>query len=232
MNNRILAVLAAVVMIFAFAVNAFAAEETSATAPDLSQKGSLSFTMDVGGEPLNSGSLNLYRVATVELMTGIHYDFRLLDTLAAAGATLNTDDLYNGAQAEDLLAHAQALSAQYLSQPIRDGKVHFADLEAGLYLVWQRPEDASEGYDAIAPFLISLPKWQNGAYVMDVDAKPKVPFIPETTEPPPTPPTNPPDIPQTGQLNWPVPVMGLAGAVLLILGSILCAGRKRCGREK
>ena len=161
-----------------------------------------------------------------------HYDFRLLDTLAAAGATLNTDDLYNGAQAEDLLAHAQALSAQYLSQPIRDGKVHFADLEAGLYLVWQRPEDASEGYDAIAPFLISVPKWQNGKYTLHVDADPKVPLETEPTEPPPPPPPPPPELPKTGQVNWPVPVMAVAGVILIFVGWLSCLRRKRSENEE
>ena len=232
MYNRILSILVALSLLFACAVKTSAMAQESATMPDLTQKGSLTFTMDVEGVPLDSGSLNLYYVATVTLMTHKQYDFRLVDALAAAGGRLNTQDLYDDEQAWDLLIVAQDALEQYLTQPIRDGKACFTELEAGLYLAWQSPDDASEGYDAIAPFLISLPKWQNGAYVMDVDAKPKVPFIPETTEPPPTPPTTPPDIPQTGQLNWPVPVMGLAGAVLLILGSILCAGRKRCGREK
>jgi hypothetical protein len=98
---------------------------------------------------------------------------------------LNTQDLYDDEQAWDLLIVAQDALEQYLTQPIRDGKACFTELEAGLYLAWQSPDDASEGYDAIAPFLISVPKWQNDAYELDVVADPKVPFIPETPPPPP-----------------------------------------------
>ena len=45
---------------------------------------------------------------------------------------------------------------------------------------------------------------------------------PTPTTPPPTPPTPPdePDLPQTGQLWWPVPVLAFAGAVLIALGLI------------
>ena len=185
MNNRILAILAALSLLFAFTVNASATTEDPVAMPDLTQKGSLTFTMDVEGEPLDSGSLNLYYVATVTLMTHKQYDFRLLDALTAAGGVLDTDDLYNDVQARDLLALAQETLEQYLSQPIRAGEARFTQLEAGLYLAWQRPEDASEGYDAIAPFLISVPKWQNGAFEMDVVADPKVPFIPLPPPPPP-----------------------------------------------
>lgn len=231
MHNRILSILMALTMLFACAVKTSATGE-SVVMPDLTQKGSLTFTMDVEGMPLDSGRLNLYYVATVDLMTHKQYDFHLLDALIAAGGSLDTQNLYDDAQAWDLLTVAQDALGQYLTQPIRDGKACFTGLTAGLYLVWQDPEDASEGYDAIAPFLISVPKWQNGNYEMDVVADPKVPFIPETLPPPPPPPPPPPELPQTGQLNWPVPVMALSGAVLLILGCILCAGRKRCGSEK
>lgn len=232
MNNRILAAFVVLGMLFAFTVNAFATEEDVVTMPDLTQKGSLTFTMDVDGVPLNSGNLNLYYVATIDRASEKVYDFKLLDVLVAEGATLDTTDLYDGVQAQRLLECAHNAFEMYRSNPIKDGKVRFTDLETGLYLVWQGPEDASEGYDAIAPFLISVPKWQYGKYSLHVDADPKVPFKTEPPPPPPPPPTPPPNLPQTGQLNWPVPVMAILGAVLVILGWILCVGRKRCDHEK
>lgn len=232
MNNRIFAVLLALIMTLVFSVNA-SAEEESEVMPDLTEKGSLTFTMEVDGKLLDSGSLNIYRVADISLISEDQYDFRLTDALASAGATLDTDDLYDDAQAQELLKHAQKALDQYISIPIKAGKVCFDDLEAGLYLVWQRSEDASEGYDAISPFMISIPKWQGGVYSLHVDAKPKVPFITE----PPTPPTEPPPppppyLPQTGQLNWPVSVLGASGVTLLIIGLILCISRKKGYREK
>ena len=55
MKNRILSLLMALVIIFAFAVNASAADM-----PDFSQKGSLEIIMDVDGVPLDGGFLNMY----------------------------------------------------------------------------------------------------------------------------------------------------------------------------
>jgi LPXTG-motif cell wall-anchored protein len=231
MKNRILSLLLALGLVFAFAVNA-SATELPVEMPDLGEKGSLSFTMDVDGEPLDSGRLNLYYVATVEPVDKKQYDFRLVEALAAAGAQLDTGALQNGAQAVQLLEKAMQVLPGYRSAPIEDGKVSFAELDAGLYLVWQREADASEGYAAIQPFLISVPRLQNGSYVMHVVADPKVPFETEPTEPPPPPPPPPPDLPQTGQLNWPVPVMGFAGVVLFITGWVLCVRRKRIEHEE
>ena len=105
MNNRILAILVALGLVLSFAVNASAAE--SVTMPDLTQKGSLTLTMDVDGEPLDSGNLNLYYVATLVQEGATQYDFRLLPALTAAGGTLDTEDLYNDVQALDLLELAQ-----------------------------------------------------------------------------------------------------------------------------
>ena len=234
MKNRILAVAVALIMIFAFTVNASATEQ-SALMPDLTQKGSLTLSMLADGVPLDSGRLNLYRVAELKNVVGDGYGFYLLDALGAVGATLDTDNLYDENQAQRLLEYAKKALSSYDSMPIADGRVRFSDLEAGLYLVWQRTEDASEGYYAISPFLISVPKWQDGTYTMQVDAMPKVPLVnrppEEPPEEPPTPPP-PPELPKTGQLNWPIPVMATIGTVLLIIGLILCAYRKRCGREK
>ncbi len=232
MNKRIFVAFLALSLLFVFAVGASAIEEDLSTLPDLTQKGSLTFTMDAEGVPLDNGNLNLYYVATIERVSEQNYDFKLLDALALEGATLDTDNLNDVDQVKKLLDCAQGVFDEYLSKPIEDGEVRFADLDAGLYLVWQGSEDASEGYDAIAPFLISIPKWENDRYLFDVEADPKVPFETEPTPPTPPPPPPPPDIPQTGQLNWPVPVMAITGAVLLIVGWILCAGRKRCEREK
>ena len=232
MRKRILTILLALILVTTFAVDAFAAEEGTMIMPDLSQKGSLTLIMYAGGKPLNSGKLNLYQVATVTKVTDQQYDFQLLEELAAIGATLNTSDLYNKNQAQELLLYAQDALDQYRTLPIENGKVRFEDLDTGLYLVWQHPDDASTGYNAILPFLISVPKWQNGNYELDVEATPKVPIETVPTEPPPPPPPPPPDLPQTGQLNWPIPLMAVSGAVLLIIGLILCTSRKRCGHEK
>ena len=233
MNKRITVLLAALVLLLASFIPASAAAADALPAPDLTEKGSLELTMDVDGVILDSGKLHLYQVATLVPMGGVVYDFQLLDVLSAAGATLDTEDLYDGAQSERLLAAAQnAMPNGYMATPIADGKARFENLDAGLYLVWQDKAGACEGYDPIHPFLISVPRLQDGAYTMHVVADPKVPLHTEPTPPPPPPPPPPPDIPQTGQMNWPIPVMAVAGTVLLVIGCILLAGRKRAGHEE
>ncbi len=239
MKNRMISMLLAVMLVLAMAVNVSAAADM----PDLTKKGSLTFQMDVGKVLLDGGNLRLYYVATLEKVNANTYDFRLLDALKKAGAKLDTDDLYDATQAEKLLAVASKVLNKDLVAPIKNGVAKFTNLEPGLYLVWQKSTDATKGYDAIQPFLISVPKWQGGVYALDVNADPKVPIkpnppTPPTPPPPPTPPTPPtppsppPRLPQTGQLNWPVPVMAVSGMVLFVLGWILCAGRKRTGDEK
>ena len=76
MKNRILSLLMALVIIFAFAVNASAADM-----PDFSQKGSLEIIMDVDGVPLDGGFLNMYYVATIVQVEEGRYDFRLIKEL-------------------------------------------------------------------------------------------------------------------------------------------------------
>jgi LPXTG-motif cell wall-anchored protein len=233
MKNRILSLLTALVLLLAMIIPASATfADELVSMPDLTKKGSLKLHMDVDGVALNSGSLKLYRVATVTQVKEDVFDFLLLDVLAAAGATLDTRDLYDGVQAQRLLDVSREALPEPLTAPIADGEAVFQDLDAGLYLVWQGAADACDGYDPIHPFLISVPRWQNGAYTMYVEADPKVPFHTEPTEPTEPPPPPPPHLPQTGQLNWPIPAMAIAGAVLLVLGWILLAGRKRAGHAE
>lgn len=49
--------------------------------------------------------------------------------------------------------------------------------------------------------------------------KPTSPTSP--TSPAPTTPYNPPDIPQTGQMKWPIPLLSLAGISLILIGILL-----------
>lgn len=78
-----------------------------------------------------------------------------------------------------------------------DGNAVFEDLELGLYLVAQTK--ASAGYKAVNPFLVSLPLAEDGQWLYDVDASPKVgAYTPETPETPDTPSTPvSPDSPST-----------------------------------
>ena len=67
---------------------------------------------------------------------------------------------------------------------------------------------------------MSIPQNDDGKLNYDVVTKPKVSPEKETT-PPPKKPTPPPKrVPQTGQLWWPVMVMGVAGAIFVTFGLV------------
>jgi len=226
MKNRILSLLLAMVLLSALVVSASAAHPV----PDLSKNGSLTFVMDLDGVLLDNGNVNLYKVGEIAEEDG-NYGFVPIEKLQ--GMEVELDSVGEPYLAEELLTLAQAMALTKITAPIEDGNAAFSDLPIGLYLVWQGSEDATEGLFPIQPFLISVPKFQNGTYELDVLAKPK--NAPETIPPETTKPTPPPSdekLPQTGQLNWPVPAMALAGAVLFITGWILCISRKRMGNEK
>ena len=112
-----------------------------------------------------------------------------------------------------------------------DGKALADQLDYGLYLVSQL--EPFEGYTEIRPALISVPMEISSVWIFDVEASPKLePLVEQTTEttevtettaPSTTEPST--DIPRTGQVNWPIPILLLAGSVLIILG--LCLRRDK-----
>lgn len=182
--------------------------------PDLSRTGSLKITMRFDGAAVPGGSLTLYRVGEVS-EDGGNYSFIPTGDFADCGYAFS--DVESAA-----LARALANYAAGLTNPAKttlaigsDGAVAFEDLELGLYLLVQ--QTAAEGYNAAAPFLVTVPRFENGAFVYEVDASPKVEL--EKAEPTPTPPPTTDDkLPQTGQMNWPVPVMAMSGACLFTVG--------------
>lgn len=102
---------------------------------------------------------------------------------------------------------------------ISAGKVRFTDLELGLYLI--RQESKFKNHESIQSFLVTLPMDGDEGWVYEVSATPKVGTVSQN------PPKSPPSgggytrLPQTGQLNWPVPVLALSGLVIFSLGWLL-----------
>lgn len=222
MKNRILSALLALILMSALIIHASAVHPV----PDLSQNGSLTFEMELDGTALDNGNLNLYKVGEIAEDDG-NYFFQLIDEREITKESQIDENL-----AKEMLTLAKEMSLVKLTAPIEEGSAEFADLPVGLYVVWQDEKDATKGLFPIQPFLISVPRFQDGTYELDVLAKPKnapETIPPESTEPPPPPP---PKLPQTGQLNWPVPVMALTGTMLFVMGWILCMSRKRISNEK
>lgn len=271
-RKRLAAVLAALTLLVWCAAPAFALEVV-----DLSRTGSIKVSLydSETSEAVGGGTLTLYRVAKVQ-KDNANLSFVYTNGFEDCGVELG--DLSEGELAGRLVEKIAA-TAESTTVEISDlGVAEFGDLEVGLYLVVQTT--AAENYNVISPFLVSVPIQENGSYVYDVDALPKVgtaakktPEPPDTPDTPDTPdkpdeenpnipaapgPDNPdgwvlgangekiylnpeapsPDnpnghvmgahgLPQTGQLNWPIPVLAVTGVVLVAAGIKLKKGTRK-----
>lgn len=191
--------------------------------PDFSRRGSISIVMTYRGDPVAGGSLTIYRVADVVEYDG-NYGFAYTDEFANSSIPITELNSANLPRELERIASEQKLDG--ITQNLSNrGETTFSDLEIGLYLVVQNR--AAPGFEKINPFLVSVPYNDSGRYVYDVDTEPKNIPEPETEPTKPTDPTEPDDdLPQTGQTNWPIPVLTVGGMVLVVAGFCLRASKK------
>ena len=88
-----------------------------------------------------------------------------------------------------------------------DGTACFTNLEKGYYLLVQ--ETAPKGYLAMRPFFISIPSEIDDQVQYHIEARPKLQQIPEE------------NLPQTGQLQWPVWLLLGMGMIAMGTGTLL-----------
>ena len=284
LRHRLAAVLLAMCLVVCCALPAFA---TSANIV-LGRLGSLHVRLyDTHNDvPLRGGELTLYQVASVKRTNGNLY-FDYTGDFTGCGVVLG--DLSDSTLADQLVKYLPAVPAIAAQQDVNEeGYANITKLPQGLYLVVQT--EASHGYEAIKPFLVSIPMPDGDNWIYDVDATPKVgaptqevtPPEPETPSKPSEPdkpsepekpsepdkptqpgtpdepnnpdmpvdpndpnrpvspgtpdnPVNPgnpdnpvapgrPDgnaLPQSGQLNWPIPFMACSGVLLFAVGWVL-----------
>ena len=231
MKRRIFSVFTLIALLCALCMTAYAHD-----VPDLSRKGSISITMHHSGELVPGGTLTLFRVGEVYEDDG-NFGYRLTGDFVQCGVSL--DDIQSAALPEALANYVQSNKLVGRTEKIDENAVaYFDDLELGLYLIIQYK--AAEGFNVTKPFVVSVPAVVNGQYLYDVDGSPKVDPITDKPTQPTTPPTTQPSVtkpsdtslPQTGQLNWPVPVLAVSGLVLFTVGWFLRFGRKREDYEK
>lgn len=197
---------------------------------DMSRKGSVSVSMTYEGEPVGGGALSLYRVGDVAEDDG-NFSFALTDEFAGSGVSL--DDVTSADLASSLAdyATAQGVEADGTYEIAADGTMKASGLELGLYLVVQG--EPAEGYEPCAPFLVSVPMNEGGAYVYDVDATPKVEpgglapqeLVEEETPTPGTSAETEKDLPTTGDVTNYVPVIACVGVGVVLVGCALAFHR-------
>lgn len=203
----------AVVALLTAAVPAYAHE-----VPDAERLGSVSLTMTYDGTKVPGGTVTLYRVGDVVADDG-NYDFALTESCAESDVSL--EDVQSPDAAQALAGFVRENDLRGTTASIAsDGTVAFDDLEIGLYLVTQ--DTPAEGYRAFDPFLVGVPLNDEGTYVYDVDASPKL----ELAKAPQTPPQG--DMPSTGEPASVVPFVLGAGAVVCAFA----AGMRRVGVKR
>lgn len=195
--------------------------------PDENRKGTITVEMEYNGSAVTGGVLTACRVGEIQENDG-NYSFR--KTAAMEGFTGSYENIGSASLAEDVAAFVeqQKLPA-YAVAKNENGKAVFSDLELGLYLIVQT--ESSSGYEPLKPFLISVPMNEDGHYVYEINAEGKFQL---TQTPKPATPDKPkdPTLPQTGQLNWPVPLLAILGLCLFAAGWALRFGQRKETYEK
>lgn len=222
-RNRIVGLVFCALLLCTLSVTAYADD----VVPDENRKGEITIEMRYDGKAITGGILAAYRVGQVHEDDG---NFRFEKTAPMEKFSGDYSHINDPELAEDVYAFVQEHSIQPDAKAENEaGKATFSHLELGLYLIVQT--EASEGYEPLKPFLVTVPMNDDGHYVYEVTATGKFELH---QEPKPTTPAKPPEptLPQTGQLNWPIPVMAALGLCLFAMGWALRFGKKKSRYEK
>lgn len=188
---------------------------------------SIEILVRYGETNINDGTLTLVRVGTVHEDDGNYSFRRVLDDAAV-------EDIHTPEAAKAFSEFYQEnTDFAFLTKTVdvTDGKAAFTSLPTGLYLVLQ--QSPAKGYSKLEPFLVSVPLLKDGQYQYNVTAtiKNELEREPEPSKPQ-EPKPNGPTLPQTGQLNWPIPLLAIAGIVLFAAGWLVRFSKKKEQYEK
>jgi len=221
--KKMITVLLALSVLLSFPLTAYAHDM-----PQERDDCSIEVIVRYDGENVDGGTLTAIRVGYVDEEDGNYFfsqEFTniKIEDIASPNAPKTQQEFYNNNKSNyDFYTQTQT---------VENGKATFSGLSTGLYLIVQNR--AADGFSKLGAFLVSVPYMEDGEYQYHVTAaiKSELEREPEPTEPPPTEPDDP-KLPQTGQLNWPIPLMVVAGLGLFAAGWVLCFGKKRDYDEK
>ena len=188
--------------------------------PDMTRTGSVSATLTYDDEAVPGGSVTLYRVGDVVQDDG-DYLFALSGAFAGSGVSVDDPQSADAARALADWALDHGITGETRSVDA-SGKVVFSGLELGLYLMVQT--NPASGYHAFDPFLVGVPLTEDGSYVYDIDASPKLELEkkPVTEEPP-----TEGDTPKTGDAASSAPLLATGGVAVCLSAAY---GLRRFGR--
>lgn len=182
---------------------------------ELNKKGSLTVTMSCVHGNKSDGNIALYRIANV-IWTGNNYAFEFTEEFADCNIPLH--NIGGDMAAKDFNEYVIANQISVDRHILVDGTVVINDLPMGLYMVVH--EEPTDGFSAALPFLVTVPVSEGDGWDYSVDASPKIELQHFDV-------ITPPDIPQTGQLKWPIPVLAISGVIVFAIGWVLCR-KSRC----
>ena len=193
---------------------------------------SIEIAVQYGGKPIRDGKLTaiLIGYAEQDQFRNILTYKEILNPTSRETADAMEEFYYQNRQKHDFYEQ---------TTEIKDGTAQFTQLQTGLYLIMQKDPHASDGFYPLNGFLVSIPYWDGTEYQYDVRIAAKTSpdrIPPETPEQEEVPPTEPevtvPELPQTGQLSWPVPVMAVCGMLLFAIGWWLYTADRKDADEK
>lgn len=209
----------------AFSPCAFAAEPI-----DLQAEVSLNITLKSGETAIPNAEFSLYRVADIDEAA----NFTLGRNFSAYSGKLtgrNAAEWDAVAEALAKLTQDQKIAAAATGKTDAGGQVKFSEgLKPGLYLAICRETEYEDNIYSARPALVSLPNKDadSGEWDYAVSIKAKAGEPKPAPEPPTPPKPVPPNLPKTGLLWWPVPVLLICGLLLIIMG---LTRRKACQNE-
>lgn len=200
---------------------------------------------------LSDGDLEEIQGVDIHVIKVLNQDYSFTD--AYKGCSIALSDLEKKDAPKKLYEYSieNSLDSKTRSgKTDSNGKASFSDLTRGIYLIYTVKEN---DYQAFEPILAELPEEINGVKNNSVTVYPKtVPKEQKTTEATEEKTTekkkeekkteeksgskdtedkSKKNLMQTGQLNWPVPVMTLAGLVMMITGIRVRENKKESDEE-
>lgn len=133
--------------------------------------GSITLRMvDTSGKTVSSGTVSLTQITDLTITGNGTYAYTL--TNGFEGSKISLDDLSAKDLPEKLQKAMTSVTKKTTTSVSADGKVVFSDLPQGIYLVEQT--ETAKGYEAMKPFVVAIPLFEDGKYIYEISASPKM----------------------------------------------------------